>query len=169
MGRDPAKRRRKKRVMLHFAYGSNMHRAVMLRHAPSAAPIGAAALAHYRFFITADGYASVAPARGEVVRGVLWRIAPRDRVTLDAWENIAGKLYRAEFLPVRCAGRSHRALVYLARLGREGRPKAGYMELVITAARQWKFPRTYIGSLQRWLPAQPLGAAPRKLEEFRWT
>ena len=75
--------------MLHFAYGSNMHRAVMRTHAPHAEPVGAAALADFRFVITADGYASVAPKRGATVHGVLWRLTSRDRVTLDAWEGIA--------------------------------------------------------------------------------
>ena len=35
--------------MLHFAYGSNMHRAVMRRHAPNAEALGVASLADYRF------------------------------------------------------------------------------------------------------------------------
>jgi hypothetical protein len=155
--------------MLHFAYGSNMHRAVMRRHAPSAKPVGVAELADHRFLITADGYASAEPMRGKTVHGVLWRITPRDRVTLDSWENIAGKMYRAEIRPVRHAGRLHQALVYFARPSREGRPKAGYMELVVVAARQWKFPDAYIASLRHWLPAQSLGAGTRRIEEFGWT
>jgi hypothetical protein len=155
--------------MLHFAYGSNMHRAVMDRHAPTAEPVGVATLADHRFVITADGYASVEPARTHTVHGVLWRITPRDRATLDIWENIAAALYRAETMPVIHAGRHRPALVYLARPGRPGWPKAGYMELVVAAARQWKFPQGYIAALQRWLPKQASGAGPRKLEEFRWT
>ena len=35
----------------------------MRKHAPTAAPLGVARLAEYRFVITADGYASVEPAR----------------------------------------------------------------------------------------------------------
>ena len=79
--------------MLHFAYGSNMHRAVMRRHAPAAIPIGTARLSHYRFVITADGYASVEPAMRTRRARRLWRLTPRDRVTLDLWENIASGLY----------------------------------------------------------------------------
>jgi hypothetical protein len=152
--------------MLHFAYGSNMHRGIMRRHAPAATPIGPAELAHHRFVITADGYASVEPARTQTVHGVLWRLTPRDRVTLDAWENIAGGLYRAETLPVHGVGRQHRALVYIARPRAAGRPKAGYMEIVIAAARAWAFPDGYIQSLKQWLPARPGGAGTRKLGEF---
>jgi AIG2 family protein len=155
--------------MLHFAYGANMHRAVMRRHAPNAEPTGAASLADYRFVITADGYASVEPARTHTVHGVLWRLTPRDRVSLDTWENIAGGLYRAKTLSVLTAGRRVPVLIYLARPRGPGRPKAGYMELVLEAARAWNLPSDYVASLQRWLPAQPLGAGGRNLKEFGWT
>jgi hypothetical protein len=155
--------------MLHFAYGSNMDRAVMRRHAPAAAPVGAATLANHRFVITADGYASVEAMRAHTVHGVLWRLTPRDRATLDAWENIAGGLYRVEMLPVHLSGRRRSALVYLARPRGMGRPKSGYMELVVAAAIEWKLPATYIASLRDWLPSCPGGAGARKLGEFGWT
>jgi hypothetical protein len=87
-------------------------------------------------------------------------------VTLDAWENLAGGLYRVETLPVRSAGRPMPALVYLGRWRGEGRPKPGYMELVVAAAREWQLPEAYIRSLERWLELRPLGANPRKLGEF---
>jgi gamma-glutamylcyclotransferase (GGCT)/AIG2-like uncharacterized protein YtfP len=155
--------------MLHFAYGANMHRNIMRRHAPTATPIGAASLADYDFMITRDGYATVVPAHAYTVHGVLWRIAPRDRVTLDAWENVAGKLYRAEILPVRQADRLRPALVYIARPRRAGLPKAGYMELVIAAAQAWHLPSDYVSSLQDWLPRRPVGAGSRKLGDIAWT
>jgi AIG2 family protein len=170
MGGDAATRSGAIRVTLHFAYGSNMHRAIMRRHAPSASPIGVAELADHRFIITADGYASVERALGRTVHGVLWRITPRDRVTLDGWENVAGKLYRAEKMPVRHVGRLHRALIYIARPSRgEGRPKAGYMELVVAAAREWEFPSRYIANLERWLPAGVAASGTRKLGDIAWT
>ena len=153
-------------MTLHFAYGSNMSRKLMRRHAPNAQPLGAATLAGYRFIITADGYASVAPARAKVVHGVLWRLTARDRVMLDAWENVAAGLYRGEMLPVRSQGRRVRALVYLARPSGDGRPKPGYIELVSAAAREWDLPADYVLALQAWLPQRPSGAGPRKLEEF---
>jgi hypothetical protein len=155
--------------MLHFAYGSNMHRAVMRRHASNAAPVGIASLADHRFVVTADGYASIEPTHARTVHGVLWRLTPRDRVALDTWENVVGGLYSAKTLPVFSAGRRVPALVYVARRRPLGRPKAGYMELVVAAARAWNLPSGYIASLQCWLPAQPLGAGGRNLKEFGWT
>ena len=91
---DQTKRGRPCGVILYFAYGSNMHRDVMATHAPNAVPLGVGALANYEFVITADGYASIEPKQARTVCGVLWRIEPRDRVRLDAWENVAGGLYR---------------------------------------------------------------------------
>jgi hypothetical protein len=141
--------------MIHFAYGSNMHHALMRRHAPGAQPLGVATLAGHRFVITADGYASVAPAAGHEVHGLLWRITPRDRVTLDAWESVEAGLYRAETLPVRRADSPAQhvlALVYMARQRPRGWPRAGYMEIVIEAARALDLPPAYIAALEQWLP-----------------
>ena len=131
--------------MLHFAYGSNMHRGVMRRHAPAATPLGAAWLPDHRFVVTADGYSSLTPARARRVHGLLWRLTPRDRVTLDLWENVAIGLYRAVRLSVRFGGARRPALVYIARPRPIGAPKAGYMELVLAAARELELPRDYLG------------------------
>jgi len=145
-------------MTLHFAYGSNMSRAMMRSHAPEAKPLGVATLHGFRFLIMADGYASVERAVSDTVHGVLWRITPRDRVTLDTWENIGAGLYRAEMLPVRHDGKQAPALVYLGRTDRPGRPKPGYMKAVIEAARDWELPDDYIRSLLTWSPAPWLSA-----------
>lgn len=155
--------------MLHFAYGSNMDRAIMRRHAPCAVPLGVASLSNHRFVITADGYASVKRAPAKTVYGVLWRLTPRDRVTLNAWESTASGQYGTVILPVLHAGRRFPALVYLARPRPDGCPRAGYLELVLAAARVWDLPAGYIATLQDWQPAQPLGAGTRNLKEFGWT
>ena len=152
--------------MLHFAYGSNMHRAVMRKHSPQAVVLGVARLKDYRFIITTDGYASVAPHPRSCVHGLLWRLTARDRVTLDRWENIAAGLYDAEMLPVIAAGKRRRALVYIARARPRGVPRPGYMEIVIAAARECGLPAHYVASLRRWVPKQPLAAGHRDLGEF---
>lgn len=152
--------------MLHFAYGSNMHRAVMRKHAPEAVALGAARLDGYRFLITADGYASVAPHPRACVHGLLWRLTARDRITLDRWENIAAGLYRAQMLLVIGGGRRRSALVYIARARPRGAPRPGYMEIVLRAARECGLPADYVASLQRWLPKQMLAAGHRSLGEF---
>jgi hypothetical protein len=142
----------------------------MRKHAPAAIAVGVAVLPHHRFVITKDGYASVVPVPAATAHGVLWRLTPRDRVTLDRWENISSGQYRAAMLPVKLLdGRRVVALIYLGRPSGAGDPKAGYMELVLAAARAWHLPDAYIASLQGWLPARPRGAGPRNLKEFGWT
>lgn len=164
--------------MLYFAYGSNMHGAVMRRHAPGAEPIGVARLADYRFVITADGYASVAPAPADVVYGLLWRLTPQDRATLDAWENVAGGLYGAETLPVRIqmplgsqegsedSGEDRHALVYIACRQVPGQPRQGYMEVLIKAAQELELPPDYIAVLASWLQG-PVDEALPRFGDFR--
>lgn len=137
-------------MTFYFAYASNMSRALMRRHAPGARPIGPARLDHHRFFITADGYASITPAQGHTVQGVLWRLTPRDLARLNLYESIDSGLYRACTLPVRAAAQCVSALVYVARSRAAGRPKPGYLELVVAAAREWGFAEDYLNSLARW-------------------
>jgi hypothetical protein len=167
MDGDAAARANASMTTLHFAYGANMSAAVMRKYAPTARALGPATLADHRFVITADGYASVEPERGLAVHGLLWRITPRDRVLLDAWENVEAGLYRAEIVPVRRKRCSAPALVYFARRNGDGRPKPGYMELVIAAARQWELPGAYIRSLEAFAALRPRGADARKIGEFR--
>ena len=128
-----------------------------------------AELADHRFVITADGYASVEPARAQTVHGVLWRITPRDRVMLDAWENVGGGLYRAETLAGARRGRAHvPALVYFARPGGRGAAEARLHR----ACDRGRAGMGSAGSLypirwKRWLSTRPLGPDVRKIGEFR--
>lgn len=151
--------------MLYFAYGANMDRAVMRKHAPAAVAVGIATLTGHRFVITADGYASIEAAPAQSVHGVLWRITPRDRATLDVWEDVATGLYSAETLSVHEVSRRRRALIYIARRGPLGRPKRGYMDIVVAAARAWNLPQDYILSLQRWSRANPRETRTRKIAD----
>ena len=144
--------------MLHFAYGSNMSRTLMHRRCPTAVAIGTARLDRWRFIVTRDGYASIVPAPGEIVQGVLWRLAPRDLAAVNAYESLDSGLYRRRELPVLCGGQRVRALVYVGRERRAGRPKPGYQDLVVQAARDWQMPDDYVRALRRWSPARSAGA-----------
>ena len=86
--------------MLHFAYGSNMSEPLLLRHCPTARPEGRAYLPGHRFIIMGSGYASIVPAPGGGVHGLLWRLKPRDLAALNAYENLDGGLYRSVTMAV---------------------------------------------------------------------
>jgi gamma-glutamylcyclotransferase (GGCT)/AIG2-like uncharacterized protein YtfP len=147
--------------MLHFAYGSNMSRSLMQRRCPMAAALGTAELPGWRFIVNRDGYATVVPCPGATVHGVLWRLTPRDLAALNAYEAVDSGLYRRARLAVTRAGRRHAALVYIGRNRTPERPKPGYMEMVVAAAREWDLPGAYISALEDWVPARPVrGRAP---------
>jgi gamma-glutamylcyclotransferase (GGCT)/AIG2-like uncharacterized protein YtfP len=139
-------------MTLHFAYGSNMSRALMRPRCPSAREVGVATLDGFRFIVTADGYASVVRAPGGCVHGLVWRLAPGDRVALDAYEAVAQGLYRAVTLPVRIGARRAAALVYVGRSRAPGLPRAGYLEIVLAAARELGLPAAHVDALSRWRP-----------------
>jgi gamma-glutamylcyclotransferase (GGCT)/AIG2-like uncharacterized protein YtfP len=136
-------------MTLHFSYGANMDRSGMARRCPGAKALGVATLDHHRFVITADGYASVVPASGAQVHGVLWRLTPRDLAALNAFESLDSGLYRSVTLPVRLGGRVLRGTVYVGRRS-QGKARAGYLDQILAAARGWNLPRDYIAELQRW-------------------
>jgi gamma-glutamylcyclotransferase (GGCT)/AIG2-like uncharacterized protein YtfP len=138
--------------MLYFAYGSNMSRQSVLRLCPAARDLGAAILLHHRFVIMTNGYASVVAAQGETVHGLLWNLSPRDIEALDAYEDVAGGLYRHASLPVMHGGAMREALVYVGCDAREGHPRPGYIELVTAAARECGLPEDYVATLTRFSP-----------------
>jgi gamma-glutamylcyclotransferase (GGCT)/AIG2-like uncharacterized protein YtfP len=134
----------------YFAYGSNMSRAAMRRRCPTAEPIGAARLENWRFLIMLDGYASVVPARGATVHGVLWRLSARDLAALNAYESLDSGLYVRRILPVRAGERIVASMVYVGRERRPGQPRPGYQRTLVAAAREWRLPERYVRFLERW-------------------
>jgi gamma-glutamylcyclotransferase (GGCT)/AIG2-like uncharacterized protein YtfP len=135
--------------MLHFAYGSNMSVPLMRRRCPGARLEGRAILPGYRVIIMQCGYASVVPAAGGRVHGLLWRLTPRDVAAINAYENLDGGLYRAVTMAVVAARARRAARVYVGRDRARGRPRPGYLHTVTRAARAAGFPLHYVRRLQR--------------------
>ncbi|HET9816979.1 MAG TPA: gamma-glutamylcyclotransferase family protein [Xanthobacteraceae bacterium] len=145
-------------MTLHFAYGSNMSRALMQARCPRAEAIGTATLSGWRFVINPEGFGSIAPHPGERVYGVLWRLSARDLAAINAYESVDSGLYVRRHLSVRCGATQAIALVYIARRRGEGLPRPGYIPLVVEAAREWQLPEAYIHALARWAPSRWAGA-----------
>jgi gamma-glutamylcyclotransferase (GGCT)/AIG2-like uncharacterized protein YtfP len=137
-------------MALHFAYGSNMNVEMMRTRCRDARPLGVATLRDWRFLINRDGYATVMPHAGRAVHGVLWQVSSRDLASLNAYEGVETGLYGRHMLPVARDGRPVVALVYIARRRRPGRPRPGYLQTVVEAARHWTLPPPYVAALQRW-------------------
>jgi hypothetical protein len=163
--RDANERNFAAMTTLHFAYGANMSRAVMQKYArrPRArrGSAGRSSLRHHRRRLC-----SVEPARGQTVHGVLWRITPRDRVMLDAWENVGGGLYRAEIW--RCAGSAVLRRPWCIRAARRRRAaEARLYRARSGGGAGMDLPEAYIHWLEGFASARPLGPDARKIGEFR--
>jgi hypothetical protein len=141
----------------YFAFGANMEVAGMARRCPGARPLGRAELDHHRFAIVHPGYATVMPARGSRVHGVLWMLGVRDLAILDAYENLPSGLYGREERPVRHSGRLMRAIIYFVRNPKPASVRPGYLEdCVLPAARHWELPADYIKGIEAFI--MPAGA-----------
>src|SRR5262245_53655613 len=101
-------------MTLHFAYGSNMSRALMTARCRGAEAIGIATLSGWRFVLNPEGLVSIAPQPGGRVHGVLWRLSARDLAAVNAYESIDSGLYVRRRLAVRCGETQAIALVFIA-------------------------------------------------------
>jgi hypothetical protein len=154
-------------MTLHFAYGSNMSRAQMGARCPGARPVGIATLKHWRFIIGVEGHGSIAPWPGAIVYGVLWRVGAREVAAINAYENVASGLYTRRIIAVRHRASLLPVLAYVLRRHGEGRPRPGYVHLVVEAARDWELPEQYVDALQRWSPSGWRGTRPKDTGEIR--
>jgi hypothetical protein len=150
---------------LYFAYGSNMDRDAMAARCPQSRAIGPARLPRHRFLIIADGYASITRDPRRTVFGVLWDISLGDMKALDRYEGLHRGLYVKITQPVITANGAVRAIIYLARSTAPGRPRPGYLEGVVEAARSWGLPDDYLhelatGEPPRRKPGSPLFRSP---------
>lgn len=136
---------------LYFAYGANMDIADMAKRAPNSRPLGPARLPRHRFIIMKEGYASVVRDPRRSVHGLLWDLSLADLRPLDKFEGVDRGLYTKINQPVVVEGGAKRALVYVASSAEPGRPKAGYLEGIVAAARALGFPAAYIAELDRWI------------------
>jgi len=138
---------------LYFAYGSNMDRATMAVRCPASRTLGIGRLPRHRFVIMQEGYASVTRDPRRSVWGMVWDLALADVPALDRYEGVGGGLYiKAQQGVVSGAG-PRRVLIYLGRNAGPGRPKPGYMEGVVAAARAAALPDPYLREIEHWLPS----------------
>ena len=140
---------------LYFAYGSNMDAAALYTRCPRARAFGTARLAHHRFALMGNGYATVRRDAGGEVHGVLFDLALSDVPSLDRYEEIDAGLYvKAHQRVLLGDGGSRQALIYLGTDETDGAAVPGYMEAVVAAARAAALPAPYIAMLERHLPGQ---------------
>ena len=139
--------------MHYFAYGSNMRVRQMAHRCPAAEPIGPAFLANHQFVINQRGVATITPRTGSLgVWGILWLVTPHCVRTLDGREAVFRRRYRRAHIRVQLHAQSRTVsvLTYIDDRTREGAARKGYLEGIVSAAREWNLRPHYIRELESW-------------------
>ena len=157
---------------IYFAYGSNLCAEQMAHRCPDAIEPQHATLADHDWLINERGVATVEPFTGCEVHGVVWQLSDRDLATLDSAEGVPAR-YRRDRLTVRTEDGPSQAWVYIDHRVEPGPPRPGYLERILSGARQHDLPHRWIEFLERWDPArwpkrggQSASVAPQTLSEL---
>jgi len=128
---------------LYFAYGSNINLEQMAVRCPAATPVCPVALDNYRLAFRGSfnfsGVATIIPAQGEKVYGLLWRITPACEQALDRYEGYS-RLYGKEQVTVRDRnGQQYPVMVYI--MAREfcldpAEPSQSYFSGIVQGCKQ---------------------------------
>lgn len=150
--REPQEARAPMRRTVYFAYGSNLDSRQMATRCPDCRCLGIARLDGYQFRIMARGYATIVPAEGSAVHGVVWTLTPEDKTRLDGYEGVAKGAYYETTVAIRLeTGETCEAMTYIATETRIGPPNAGYLECIVEAASAQGLPAEYVAELRRFL------------------
>ena len=133
----------------YFAYGLNMDEIQLAGRCPEALLLGPATLPEHRFIINRRGVATVVPATGAMAYGLLWDLTGKNLEKLDRFEGVPSGHYTRELANVLTQnGAIVRATIYVASDATPGKPRSGYLEQIIMAAREHGFPSHYLEVLE---------------------
>ncbi|MEI6713573.1 MAG: gamma-glutamylcyclotransferase family protein [Verrucomicrobiota bacterium] len=144
-----------KSLQPYFAYGMNMNHAHMREIVPGAQIVSQAILEGYRFGIASHGYATVTPALGESVPGVVFLLSKEEVGVLDEFEGVHCGMYEKQLLHVRLPNTDDvvECLTYVTTGTASGKPQPGYLDVVIEGAIENQLPAKHLKFL-RTLAAQ---------------
>ncbi|MEN6417582.1 MAG: gamma-glutamylcyclotransferase family protein [Clostridiaceae bacterium] len=116
------------------AYGVGLNRSEMVKHCPTAKPIGTTELKNFRLAFrggNACAVATIEKAKGGSVPALLWEITSQDVAALDRWIGMP-ELYRKITVKVRLNGAATDAYVYIL-IGNKppNRPSAFYYSTLL--------------------------------------
>ena len=98
---------------LYFAYGSNLDLEQMAQRCPDAEIVGPVRLENYELRFRGSGFATVAPKKGSVFYGLVWKLTPNCEQSLDRYEGYP-RHYTKETVTVKdAAGAEIPVMVYI--------------------------------------------------------
>jgi len=158
----------------YFAYGSNMSGEQMRSRCPGARNPVIAVLDDHDWLLNRRGVATVEPAPGRQVHGVLWDVSADDLAALDRWEGVP-RYYRRSTMAVRTSTGTVDAEVYIDPvvdpISDPDHWRPGYLDMIRRGAAERGLPEQWQQTLARWssLPlarAEPTSSPPSSLTEL---
>ena len=134
----------------YFAYGSNINQEQMEFRCNDALPAAVAYVQNYKFVINSSGVATIFPASGLVVRGVLWQISKSDEDELDIYEGVSSNLYNKEICAVSVGNEKVDSLVYIATNSEFGSPRKNYLETIINGIVSFNGHKEWLDEVRSW-------------------
>jgi len=137
--------------MYYFSYGENMDQATMALNCEKAVPVGKAVLDGFKFVMNSDGFASIVPAAGQRVIGVLWKVDSFAELALNRAMGVTAGKSGSLNLNVR-TGRTRqvKALVYLPNNTKSALCSGHALDRLLEGARDFSLPASYIDYLESW-------------------
>jgi gamma-glutamylcyclotransferase len=130
--------------LYYFAYASNLSKEQMRERCPTARPVSAATLHHYRLVFSGwsrqrrGGVATIQPFRGEKVAGAVYELAEEDMKRLDRYQDCPASYSRINVKVNNDFGELIEAVTYIrARRAEEAPPSKEYLALIQQGYRDW--------------------------------
>ena len=144
--------------IFYFAYGSNLSYRQMLRRCPHARFVAKAKLKNYQFAITGrsahwhGGCATILPARGSEVWGVMYELDEDCLLRLDGFEGLKYKRYARRRISCQFAnGKKRLAVTYIREPKRLTHASKKYRDTIVDGARHFELPQDYVALLKTYL------------------
>jgi len=142
--------------MYYFAYGSNLSKKQMEQRCPDSKVYQVALLKNFQLEFPRFsqkikcGVASILPANGSDVWGVIYNISGPDLISINKYEGVAFKCYYPEIVQLELNNGSNvSALTYIAfRESDFVPPSDEYTKLIVEGAKDFKLPEEYIVKIQ---------------------
>jgi gamma-glutamylcyclotransferase (GGCT)/AIG2-like uncharacterized protein YtfP len=143
--------------MYHFGYGSNLNIDFLRQYVPSAEFVTKAYLPNYevqfRFWSKKrqGGISSIIEKPGGMVHGVIYECDEKEMVELDILESVPQGLYNRETFKVfGDDGKWHEADLYRVAVPKGPfTPSKGYVELMLSGARQHGLDENYVKIIEK--------------------
>ena len=98
---------------LYFAYGSNINLNQMAFRCPNATPVCPVTLDNYELTFSGGGVATIVPAEGKQVPGLLWELTPECERALDHYEGFPSYYDKQEIVVKAADNTGYRVMAYV--------------------------------------------------------